>query len=53
MESEGKSKTMIFFIELMLGLESKNGLLRKRKFVGCSPLEHFEVGEKVGVGTFG
>jgi hypothetical protein len=29
------------------------GIKRKRKFVGCSPLDHFEVGEKVGVGTFG
>ena len=46
-ETKGKWTNVL---ELFLTFK---GVKRRRKFVGCSPLDHFDIGEKVGVGTFG
>jgi hypothetical protein len=40
-------------VALGTGAAAAVALKRKKRFLGCSLLEHFELGRKVGVGTFG
>ena len=50
---KGKNQFFIQIFEFYFVLVSSVAVKRRKKFFGCSLLEHFELGQKVGVGTFG